>query len=210
MRASSKPIKVVSPRWKNMPSLVRTALISSPPVLACTVRDRAMRGRALATSSAHSSSLSKLPRTTMRGLRRVCSTCTCRSPASRYSGESCKSASGTRRGSGKLRSSDCAARCSFSVTSMACTATSSLQPDFCMACTMLCGEQPASAWLVIHWRISEFTGCNSTVSAVVVTPTGFGRFKNWMPACTGRVGVKRLALEERVFCFLDMGKAAVG
>ena len=46
MRSSITETSPFSPRWKNMPLLVRSALTSSPPVWAATVSERAIRGRA--------------------------------------------------------------------------------------------------------------------------------------------------------------------
>jgi hypothetical protein len=56
-----------SPRWKNMPLLVRSALPSSPPVLVATVAERASPRLATAISASHSSSESRPPNTTTRG-----------------------------------------------------------------------------------------------------------------------------------------------
>src|SRR5256885_12752525 len=55
MRSSSWLTMPVSPRWKNMPLLVRSSLISSPPLCVATVSERAMRGRAAAMMASHSS-----------------------------------------------------------------------------------------------------------------------------------------------------------
>ena len=54
MRRSMRWISGDSPRSKNMPSLVRAALTSLPPVVLSTVSERARRGRASSTRASHS------------------------------------------------------------------------------------------------------------------------------------------------------------
>ncbi len=50
-----------------MPSLVRAAFTSLPPVWLSTVSERVSRGRANAISASHSASVSRLPNTSTRG-----------------------------------------------------------------------------------------------------------------------------------------------
>ena len=154
MRASMVFTSSFSPRWKNMPWLVRSSLTSSPPVLVATVSERLMRGLASAISASHSSSDSRPPNTTTRGSAITPSTATWRSPPSRYRGESPTAGSGTFTAGGRPCATACWFRWPRRVLSMASMATSSSQPEAFIDCSTLSALWPACAWSTIHWRSS--------------------------------------------------------
>ena len=154
MRSSMVCTSALSPRWKNMPSLVRSSFTSSPPVWVATVSERAMRGRAAAIRASHSSGERKLPNTTTRGLASCISTCTWRSPAFSRAGESPSKGSGTGTALGSPFCTASSFRCSCSVVSMASAATSSSQPASRMDCSTTGAEKPAWACSMIQRRSS--------------------------------------------------------
>ena len=137
-----------------MPSLVREAFTSLPPVSLITVSDRAMRGRAASTSASHSSSDSRPPKTTTRGLCMVSSTFTSRSCAHSVLGDPASAGSGTRTGGGRPWATGSAGawlpRKDCSVWVSASSATSSSQPLLRMAASTASGRQPAWACSMIH------------------------------------------------------------
>jgi len=164
MRASMRWTSAVSPRWKNMPSLVRSALTSSPPVAVATVSERAMRGRAASISAAHSSGESRLPSSTTRGCARAMSTSTVRSPASMRAGAPCSAGSG-RAVVGPGPGGAVVAVLACSVSSAAWRATSASQPAWHMASTRAGRSSPSAARSAIHARSAGVTGWRVLMAA---------------------------------------------
>ena len=132
MRASMRCTTSFSPRSKNMPSLVRSTFSVSPPVLVSTVSERDRRWRAAAISASHSSADSRLPNTTMRGCLTVCTTCTRRSPASRYSGEFSRFGPGMSVRAGASAPAAASPRLVRSTSASAASVASSRQPAACI------------------------------------------------------------------------------
>src|SRR5664280_688790 len=156
MRASNRAQTGNSAGRKNMPSLVRASFTSLAPVLVSTVSERARRVRARAISSAHSSSASSEPKTTIRGWLSAMRTATSW-PSTRTRG-----AAALMRwpGIGLGGSAFLATRVSRSliVVSRAARATFSSQPLAFIASSTTSGECPAAAWATIQRRNSGVTG----------------------------------------------------
>ena len=144
-----------------MPSLVRAACTSLPPVSFFTVSERARRGCASFIRPSHSASLSSLPKTTTRGSRKL------PTHSTRWPSAINKLDWPSKAGSGKARagaqaawaSAGCAATGGRSTASSAVRAAFSCQPLATMAASTSSGRQPARAWAAIQARSSSVMGC---------------------------------------------------
>ena len=167
MRASMRWTSAVSPRWKNMPSLVRSALTSSPPVAVATVSERAMRGRAASISAVHSSGESRLPSSTTRGCARAMSTSTVQSPTSMRVGAPCSAGAG-RFVAGVASGEAAVAVSEGKASSAAWRATWASQPAWHMASTRAGKSSPSAARSAIHARSAGVMGWR----ALMAVPRG--------------------------------------
>ena len=166
MRRSIRSISGVSPRSKNMPSLVRAACTSLPPVAVSTVSERTSRGVACAIRPSHSCAVSRSAKITTRGRRSDITTLTgCPSTTMTLAPSSICGAGTLEPPPGTA--SRRLARWPRRVCSIASSATSSCQPLATMALTTSSGRQPASAWAMIQRRNSGVTCWTGVVVLVV-------------------------------------------